>query len=132
MECHRLFCYRVQSDYDNTIILTEYPIPMRPLQPVTTFTRLATVFAFIALLTSFPASAQDIDETALQQAATSIETSIKSAMSSAGREGQPTLQQLGGVQAGSTDSDASGGAGGDGSSGGGGGSGGPGGSSPGE
>ena len=63
--------------------------------------------------------AQDLGEAALSKAAAEVEGAIKGAMSRAGQEGSPTMQQLGGVQAGSTDSDASGGAGGDGSSGGG-------------
>ena len=76
------------------------------------------------LLCSLPAAAQDLT---LDQAAANVETAIQGAMSRAGQAGQPTLQQLGGVQAGSTDADASGGAGGDGGSSGGGSGGGPGG-----
>lgn len=52
----------------------------------------------------------------IQESASHIESAIHDAMSSAGRAGNPTLSQLGGVQSGSTSHDAGGDGAGGGSS----------------
>ncbi|WP_415713764.1 hypothetical protein [Maridesulfovibrio sp.] len=56
------------------------------------------------------------DTITIQQAADNIESAIHDAMKSAGRAGNPTLSQLGGVQSGSTSHDAGGDGAGGGSS----------------
>ncbi|WP_319778241.1 hypothetical protein [Maridesulfovibrio sp.] len=48
------------------------------------------------------------DTITIQQAADNIESAIHDAMKTAGRAGNPTLSQLGGVQSGSTSHDAGG------------------------
>jgi len=80
---------------------------------------LTICMAVVIMAYALPVSAQSI-----QDAATQVEAAISEAMSNSATGNGPTLGQLGGVQAGSTASDAGGGAGGEGSSGGGGGSGG--------
>lgn len=66
----------------------------------------------LSVATVLPAQAQ----ASIEDAATNVEQTIQTAMKNAGRSGQPTLGQLGGVQGGSTAGDASGGASGSGGS----------------
>ncbi|WP_319778240.1 Hint domain-containing protein [Maridesulfovibrio sp.] len=68
------------------------------------------------LLISFGFACTAFAKSPIQQAADNIESAIHHAMKSAGRAGNPTLSQLGGVQSGSTSHDAGGDGAGGGSS----------------
>ncbi|WP_319778243.1 hypothetical protein [Maridesulfovibrio sp.] len=78
-------------------------------------TSLAIVPALALIAPAVPTVAQ-ADTIAIQQAADNIESAIHDAMKTAGRAGNPTLSQLGGVQSGSTSHDAGGDGAGGGSS----------------
>ena len=88
-------------------------------------TRIFLAVLLVAAL-ALPVLAQG-ETPSIQQAAEEVEAAIQSAMSQAGKSGQPTLQQLGGAQGGATGSEAGGSGGSDGGGSGGGGSGGSGG-----
>ncbi len=68
------------------------------------------------LLISFGFACTAFAKSPIQQAADKIESAIHDVMKTAGRAGNPTLSQLGGVQSGSTSHDAGGDGAGGGSS----------------
>ncbi|WP_321401942.1 hypothetical protein [Maridesulfovibrio sp.] len=79
-------------------------------------TSLAIVPALALIAPAVPSTVQADSTITIQQAAENIESAIHDAMKSAGRAGNPTLSQLGGVQSGSTSHDAGGDGAGGGSS----------------
>ncbi|WP_321401948.1 hypothetical protein [Maridesulfovibrio sp.] len=78
-------------------------------------TSIQRLFLTLLILVAAATMAQ-ADTITIQQAAENIESAIHDAMKSAGRAGNPTLSQLGGVQSGSTSHDAGGDGAGGGSS----------------
>ncbi len=79
-------------------------------------TSLAIVPALALIAPAVPSTVQADSTITIEQAADNIESAIHHAMKTAGRAGNPTLSQLGGVQSGSTSHDAGGDGAGGGSS----------------